>query len=68
MLCINMDETDLSGWERFFDELSSFIRNLNRQRGTANEDFSEYVVERLETYVTASSTRYRHALRMRNLT
>ena len=38
----------LSGWEQFFDELDSFIRSVNRQRGTANEDFSEYVVERLE--------------------
>ena len=45
-LKINMD--GLSGWEQFFDELDSFIRSVNRQRGTANEDFSEYVVERLE--------------------
>ena len=60
MLFINMDETDLSGWERFFDELSSFIRNLNRQRGTANEDFSEYVVERLETCIRSVSALIHH--------
>ena len=58
MLCINMDETDLSGWERFFDKLFSFIRTLNR--GTANEDFSEYVVERLETCTRSVSALIHH--------
>ena len=51
---------DLSGWERFFDELSSFIRSVNRQRGTANEDFSEYVVDRLEMCTTSVSTVIHH--------
>ena len=54
------DRTDLSGWERFFDELSSFIRSVNRQRGTANEDFSEYVVERLEMCTISVSSLVHH--------
>ena len=55
-----MDESDLSGWELFFDELSSFVRSLNRQRGTANEDFSEYVVERLESCIRSVSALIHH--------
>ena len=34
-------------WRRYFDELASFLDNSERQMGTANEDFAEYVVERL---------------------
>ena len=36
------------GWELFFEELSSFLRSLNRQHGTANESFSHYALERIE--------------------
>ena len=50
----------LSGWEQFFDELDSFIRSVNRQRGTANEDFSEYVVERLEMCTRSVSSLIHH--------
>ena len=55
-----MAETDLSGWERFFEELCSLIRNINRQRGTANEDFSEYVIERLEVSIRSVSALIYH--------
>ena len=54
------EETDLLGWERFFTELSSFIRSINRQRGNANEDFSEYVAERLEMCVVSVSSLLHH--------
>ena len=37
------------GWERFFGELDAFMRLAERQEGTANGSFAEYVVERLET-------------------
>ena len=36
------------GWELFFEELSSFLRSLQRQHGTANESFSHYALERIE--------------------
>ena len=39
----------LWGCERFFEELASFSRDINRQVGTANESYCEYAVERLET-------------------
>ena len=55
-----MAETDLSGWERFFEELCSLIRNINRQRGTANKDFSEYVIERLEVSIRSVSALIYH--------
>ena len=35
------------GWELFFEELSSFLRSLQRQYGTANESFSHYALERI---------------------
>ena len=41
-------ESVLWGWERFFVELSSFLRNIERQYMLANEQFSEYAIERLE--------------------
>ena len=31
----------------FFKELSSFLRSLQRQHGTANESFSHYALERI---------------------
>ena len=55
-----VDYTDLLGWERFFSELSSFLSSINRQRGTANEDFSEFVVERLQMCIMSVSTLIHH--------
>ena len=37
-----------SGWERFFNELSVFLDTAERQISTANQAYSEYVLERLE--------------------
>ena len=36
------------GWELFFEELSSFLRSLQRQHSTATESFSHYALERIE--------------------
>ena len=38
----------LAGWERYFDEMTSFLRDLNRRTGIANQSYCEYAVERLE--------------------
>ena len=54
------DQADLLGWEQFFNELSSFIRCINRQRGSANEGFSEYTVERLEMCTESVSSLIHH--------
>ena len=39
----------LPGWERFFEELASFVRACDRQSGTANQSFAEYALERIQT-------------------
>lgn len=44
----------LWGWERFFQELSSFLRFAERQQ-LANESFAEYVLERLEACIQSVS-------------
>ena len=40
-------ELFIRDWTRYFNELASFLDNCERQMGIANEDFAEYVVERL---------------------
>ena len=57
-------EPVLWGWERFFEELASFLRDINRQTGIANESYCEYAVERLETCIHSVSTLI-HQLRSR---
>ena len=47
---------ELWGWERFFEELESFLRDINRQAGIANESYCEYAVERLETCIHSVSS------------
>ena len=49
-------ESVLWGWERFFEELAAFLRDLNRQAGTANESYCEYAVERLEICLQSVSS------------
>lgn len=44
-------ELVISEWETFFTEISRFISSLNNQRSLANEQFSEYAVERLEMFI-----------------
>ena len=46
----------LWGWERFFEELSSFLDDINRQAGHSNESYCEYVLERLEVCVESVSS------------
>ena len=38
----------VSGWDTYFGELTSFLRQSERQEGVANERFAEYATERLE--------------------
>ena len=36
-----------TGWSDFFSQISMFLMSCGRQYGLANEDYSEYVIERL---------------------
>ena len=47
--------TEPFGWSLFFSELSGFLRSADRQYGIANEQFSEYVVDRLERAIQSIS-------------
>ena len=50
----------LSGWERFFSELSVFLNTANRQLTTANQAYSEYVIERLQRALVSMSSVLHH--------
>ena len=45
-----------SEWETFFTEVARVVASANNQRGLANEEFSEYVVEQLEMIIISVST------------
>ena len=47
--------TEPFGWSLFFSELSGFPRSADRQYGIASEQFSEYVVDRLERAIQSIS-------------
>ncbi len=49
---IRMAETETWGWSTYFEELGRFVNTLERQFGIANQQFSEYAVERLSACVT----------------
>ena len=57
---MDSDGSILWGWERFFTELSSFLRTIDRQYMLANEQFSEYAIERLETSIVSVSGLVEH--------
>ena len=43
-----MAETELWGWERFFDEIRTFVEAAQHHFGSANESYAHYVTERFE--------------------
>ena len=45
-----------SEWETFFTEVARVVASANNQRGLANEEFSQYVVEQLEMIIISVST------------
>ena len=63
-----MDEEDNSvppaDWERYFNELSAFLTGAERQLGLANDNFSEYVVDRLELFIVNISSLAEHFQRI----
>ena len=45
----------LWGWERFFEELETFLTTANREIGYASPEYAQFVLERLEFCVHALS-------------
>ena len=50
----------LWGWERFFEELSTFMQDADRQASTANQAYSEYALERLQISIVSVSDVLNH--------
>ncbi len=50
----------VEGWERYFAELSSFIRLICRHEDSANENFVEFATDRLEMCVVQVSSLVHH--------
>lgn len=50
----------IEGWERYFTELSSFIRLICRHEDSANENFVEFACDRLEMCVGHVSSLIHH--------
>ena len=44
-------QSEVWGWQQFFDELSAFLHELERQEVRANQQFAEYALEHLEAVV-----------------
>lgn len=43
-----MDDTTLWGWERFFTLIELLVSESEQQRGTASEQYTDFVIEKLE--------------------
>lgn len=52
----------LYGWERYFTELSIFLNTAERQINTANQAYSEHVIERLERALDSMNSVIHHLL------
>ena len=58
--CIQRAKSLTSCGERFFSQLSTFLNTAERQRETANEAYSHYVLERLRTTLLSLSALMDH--------
>ena len=43
-------------WSRYFESIAEFLQGASRQYGVANENFTEYVVERLDLCISTCTT------------
>ena len=50
----------VNGWQRFFVELSVFLSTADRQISTANQAYSEYVLERLQMALASMNSILHH--------
>lgn len=60
---INSSENEhhvVSEWVTFFTEIERFVASASRQIGFANEQFSEFVVDRLEIFIVSVSSLLSH--------
>ena len=51
----NSGSESFSAWTRYFADISQFLEGAERQYGVANENFCEYVLERLEVCIGTCS-------------
>lgn len=56
------DATDIElwGWTNYFDNISSFLRDLQRNAGIANLRYCEYAVDRLEVCLSSAHLLVNH--------
>ena len=54
------EESQLWGWEAFFDELSAFLRELHRRYESCSEAYGSYAMERLEICISSVSRLKNH--------
>ena len=47
-----LTESELWGWESFFDETAKFLRESGHQFGNCSETYASHALERLETCIT----------------
>lgn len=57
---VTPSEHELWGWESFFEQVGAFVRDSGRQLGNCNEQYAEYVVERLEMLISRITTLKNH--------
>ena len=55
MKIVNTEDQVLWGWEVFFNELATFLCQLEREEGIANQQSSEYTLEQLQLATVAVS-------------
>ena len=51
-----MAATSLWGWERFFNELETFLTAANREIGSVSREYAEFFLERLGVCIQALSS------------
>lgn len=45
------DVDDMGGWRSFFNKVASFLEGAEQHYGVANENFTEFVVDRLDLII-----------------
>ena len=45
----------LNGWNTYFEEISRSLEDTERQYGVANNNFTDYILERLEMILSTCS-------------
>ena len=62
ILLLAIMASPIHAWESFFDEVSSFLRSVERQSDTrhASESFTHYVLEKITVYMSSINLLLHH--------